>query len=402
VKTNFLAGLVLAAAAAQGTALTNSHVGNLYPFMQAQADRSPFALSYGACQPADASRWRVEARAKMGELLRYSPAPPPQGGQVLETVKKTGHIRYRVRYAITRDRHTEAFLLVPDGLRGPAPAVLALHDHGGFYYFGKEKITETEIDLPVLKDHIRVAYGGRTFADELARRGFVVLVPDAFYFGAQRLDPASVPPETARALADLKLGSDNYVRAFNTFASAHEEIVAKTLFTAGTTWPGVLFQGDRASLDYLLTRPEVDTNRIGCLGLSIGGFRAAHLFGLDGRIKAGIVAGWMTTYSSLLFDHLRWHTWMIYVPGQHEFLDLPDVASLNAPNPLLVINCSHDILFTLDGMKAAEEKLARVYTGLGAAERFRCSFYDEPHSFKVPAQEEAFEWLCHWLKAKAR
>jgi dienelactone hydrolase len=399
MKTNLLAGLILAATVAAGTAVTNSHVGNLYPFLQAQADRSPFALSYDARQPSDVPRWRADARAKMAELLRYSPAPPPRDGQVLETVKKAGYTRHRVRYAVTPDRHTEAFLLVPDRLRGPAPAVLALHDHGGFYYFGKEKITETEIDLPVLKDHIRDAYGGRTFADELARRGFVVLVPDAFYFGAQRLDPASVPPEAARALPNLKPGSDSYVRAYNTFAHGQEEIVAKTLFTAGTTWPGVLFQGDRASLDYLLTRPEVDTNHIGCLGLSIGGFRAAHLFGLDGRIKAGVVAGWMTSYSSLLFDHLRWHTWMIYVPGQHEFLDLPDVAALNAPNPLLVINCSRDILFTLDGMKAAEGKIARVYTGLGAAERFRCAFYDEPHSLKIPAQEEAFEWLRRWLKS---
>jgi dienelactone hydrolase len=399
MKTNLLAGLIVAVTVTPGPAATNSHVGNLYPFLQAQADRSPFALSYGARQSSDVPRWRAEARAKMEELLRYSPAPPPRDGQVLETVKKAGYTRHRVRYAVTPDRHTEAFLLVPDRLRGPAPAVLALHDHGGFYYFGKEKITETEIDLPVLKDHIRDAYGGRTFADELARRGFVVLVPDAFYFGAQRLDPASVPPEAARELTNLNPGSDSYVRAYNTFAHGQEEIVAKTLFTAGTTWPGVLFQGDRASLDYLLTRPEVDTNHIGCLGLSIGGFRAAHLFGLDGRVKAGVVAGWMTTYSSLLFDHLRWHTWMIYVPGQHEFLDLPDVASLNAPNPLLVINCSRDILFTLDGMKAAEGRIARVYTGLGVPERFRCAFYDEPHSLKVPAQEEAFEWLCHWLKS---
>jgi len=64
-----------------------------------------------------------------------------------------------------------------------------------------------------------------------------------------------------------------------------------------------------------------------------------------------------------------------------------------------VINCARDILFTLDGMKAAEGKIARVYTSLGAAERFRCVFYDEPHSLKIPAQEEAFEWLRRWLKS---
>jgi dienelactone hydrolase len=79
-------------------------------------------------------------------------------------------------------------LLIPEGLTKPAPAVLALHEHGGFYYYGKEKVTETEAFPLVLKKHIKRSYGGRTYADELARRGFVVLCPDAFYFGSQRID----------------------------------------------------------------------------------------------------------------------------------------------------------------------------------------------------------------------
>ena len=72
-------------------------------------------------------------------------------------------------------------------------------------------------------------------------------------------------------LPDWKAGSEAYIRAFNAFANRHEELTAKTIFAAGATWPGILFQGDRASLDYLLTRPEVDSSRIGCMGLSIRG-----------------------------------------------------------------------------------------------------------------------------------
>ncbi len=136
--------------------------------------------------------------------------------------------------------------------------------------------------------------------------------------------------------------------------------------------------------------------RWGCC--CIGGFRSAHLFGLDPRIKVGIVAGWMTAYRALLFDHYHSHTWMVYVPGQHAWLDLPDVATLNAPQPLMIINCLKDQLFTMEGMKAAEAKIAEVYGRLGAPERFKCNYYNEPHSLKAPAQDDAIAWFERWLK----
>jgi len=242
-----------------GTALAEalkSHVGNFYPFLKAYAGRSEFALSFLSRDWPDPDTWRAQGRAKMRELLAYEAAPAPRDAEILATVKEPGYTRHHVRYSVTADRKTEAFLLVPAGLKGRAPAVVAIHDHGGFYYFGKEKITKTDIRSAPLSGHIRSAYGGRTYADELARRGFVVLVPDGFYFGSQRLDPGTVPDKAAGRLLKLEPDSDDYVRAFNRFASKHEEVVAKTLFTSGTTWPGVLFQGDRASVDYLLTRPD--------------------------------------------------------------------------------------------------------------------------------------------------
>ncbi len=373
-------------------------VGGYHPFIQHYADTRPTALSYLAQEWPNPSTWAALGRAKMEELLAYQPEPVPPGADTLETVQKDGYTRHLLRMHVTADRTTDMFLLIPDGLTAPAPAVVALHDHGGFYYYGKEKICETEGPLPVLQNHIGTAYDGRPFADELARRGFVVLVPDAFYFGSQRLDATQLPAPHANSLKGLKPDTNEYAVEFNNLALRHEEIVAKTLFDAGTTWPGVLFQGDRAAVDYLVTRPEVDPDRIGCAGLSIGGFRSAHLFGLDPRIKVSVVAGWMTTYSSLLFDHLESHTWMIYVPGQLQWLDLPDVATLNAPNPLMVINCLQDELFTEEGMRAAENKIAEVYARMDAPDRFCSRYDDEPHSFKVPAQNAAIAWLERWLK----
>jgi len=396
--------MALASAAAFGKEPPSgpADVGQYYPFLQKQAAQHSGSLSYLAKDWKSAGDWRRQGREKMRALLAYDPPACPLNPEVVETVQKEGYRRLLVRFAITEDRKAEAFLLIPDNLKGKAPAVLALHDHGGFYYFGKEKVTATENPPEALKQFIQKAYGGRTFADELARRGFVVLVPDAFYFGSQRIDPAQVSKHYSSVLDGLTPGTNEFVLAFNKFANTHETLTAKTIFTAGTTWPGILFHGDRIAVDYLLSRPEVDPERIGCMGLSIGGFRSAHLAGLDSRIKAAAVAGWMTTYESLLQDHLRSHTWMIYVPGQLPFLDLPDVASLNSPNPLLIVNCSQDVLFPLAGMRSAETKLQAIYKKLGHPYRFDCRYYDVPHSLTIPMQNEAIAWLEQWLKPEAK
>ena len=52
----------------------------------------------------------------------------------------------------------------------------------------------------------------------------------------------------------------------------------------------------------------------GCMGLSIGGYRSAHLFALDPRLRTGVVSGWMPSYPRQMFDHFRHHTWMVCIP----------------------------------------------------------------------------------------
>ena len=79
-------------------------------------------------------------------------------------------------------RATQAILLKPEGATGPLPAVLGLHDHGGNKYFGRRKITRTGEQHPLMVAHQENYYSGRAWANELAKRGFVVLVPDNFVF----------------------------------------------------------------------------------------------------------------------------------------------------------------------------------------------------------------------------
>lgn len=377
-------------------------VGQYYPMLQNYADERAMSLSFLSNEWPDVDLWRRQGREKMQELLAFSPKSVPLDEKILETVEKKDYIRYKVRYSTTLLRKTEAFLLVPKGLKKPAPAIIALHDHSGFYYYGKEKITETENNPEILTDLITEMYEGRPFADELARRGFVVLCPDVFYFGSQRLDENQVPDYFTSDLRGDKISQDTnkYIHAFNSFCGSHENIMARYIFASGTTWPGIMFYDDQIAVDYLLTRTEVDPDRIGCLGLSLGGYRSAHLFGLDHRLKVGVVAGWMTTFAKQMGNKLRHHTWMVYIPRQLDFLDLPDVVTLNAPHPLMVINCKKDNLYTVEAMNSASEKIAKIYNKMGSADRFQSKMYDVPHSLNIQMQNDAISWLEKWLDQK--
>jgi len=159
-----------------------------------------------------------------------------------------------------------------------------------------------------------------------------------------------------------------------------------------------MFTDDVRTVDYLITRPEVDPDRIGCVGLSVGGLRSCHLAALDDRIKAAVVVGWMASYPAQLKSRIG-HTigFTKLVPGLMRYLDYPDVASLAMPSALLVINGSKDGLFDLGGVRACFTKLSACYAKAGVSEKFRGRLYDTPHEFNTEMQQEAWEWLARWV-----
>ena len=88
--------------------------------------------------------------------------------------------------------------------------MVALHDHGGWFVHGKEKLVGMDGEHVALKGFREQYYGGRPYAEELARRGFVVIVPDAFYWGERRLQYQDPPPELRKRLASLDPASAEY------------------------------------------------------------------------------------------------------------------------------------------------------------------------------------------------
>jgi len=249
-----------------------------------------------------------------------------------------------------------------------------------------------------MKEHQQEYYEGLAWANEIAKRGYVVLVSDAFPFASRRVWMQDVPAHLRRGLNDNDPENSENIRKYNEWAGEHEHVMSKSLLSAGTTWAGVFYAEDKKALDILCARQDVDATRVGCAGLSGGGMRTVFMGGLDERIQCAVCVGFMTTWKDLVLHKSFTHTWMTYVPILPNELDFPEILSLRAPLPTMVLNDIDDDLYTLSEMKRADTIVKEVYTKAGSAERYKCSFYPGPHKFDKKMQEEAFVWFDRWLK----
>lgn len=294
---------------------------------------------------------------------------------------------------------TQAILLKPLNTDGQLPGILAFHDHGGNKYFGKRKITRTsDIRHPLIVKHQEEYYEDLAWANEIAKRGYVVLVSDAFPFASRRVLFKDVPENLRDGLNDNESEEPQNIVAYNRWAGKHESVMAKSLFSAGTTWPGVFYAEDRVALDILCNRDDVDEDRIGCGGLSGGGMRTVFMGGLDERIKCAICVGFMTTWKDFVINKSFTHTWMTFVPLLPNELDFPEILGLRVPLPTLVLNDIDDDLYTYSEMKQADRILKEVYHKADADSKYKCTFYPGIHKFDKKMQTEAFNWFDKWLK----
>jgi dienelactone hydrolase len=357
------------------------------------------SLSYRKKEWTDIRKWKKRALTRLQERL----ATPDIAGIPAVTVKKQYtydglHIE-ELSWQLPYGRPTDAILLKPADASGPLPGILAFHDHGGNKYFGTRKITKTSDNQhPLMVEHQKTAYSGRAWANEIARRGYVVLVSDAFPFASRRVLIKDVPEILREGLNDENPEESKNIIAYNAWASNHESIMAKSLFCAGTTWPGVFFAEDRLALDILCSRKDVDREKIGCGGLSGGGMRTVFMAGQDPRIKCAVCVGFMTTWKDFLLNKSFTHTWMTYVPVLPNELDFPEILGLRVPLPTLVLNDTDDDLYTVPEMNAADNILKEVYAKAKYPDRYKCSFYPGEHKFDSDMQKEAFSWFDRWLK----
>lgn len=377
-----------------------SIIGLYGPWLASELAKELPELSFRRKEWTNVKTWSNTARKRVTERLAI-----PNIGEIPKvTVNKQYsydglHIE-EISWQLPYGRPTEAILLKPVDAKEPLPGILAFHDHGLDKYHGKVKLVQTSDNRdPLIEAHQKEYYSGRGWANEIAKRGYVVLVSDAFTFASRRVKLEDVPAHMRDGLDYNDPEKPENIQAYNKWAAQHEHVMAKSLFSAGTTWPGMFLAEDLKALDILCARKDVDAERIGCSGLSGGGVRTLYMSAIDSRIKCSVPVGFMTTTKDMVYSKSFTHTWMAFTPLLPSEMDFAEIIGVRAPLPTLVLNNINDPLFTLSEMKEADRILREVYNKADADDRYKCSFHPGLHKFDANMQEEAFAWFDRWLKS---
>jgi dipeptidyl aminopeptidase/acylaminoacyl peptidase len=153
---------------------------------------------------------------------------------------------------------------------------------------------------------------------------------------------------------------------------------------------------DISGTEFLATLPCVDAERIGCMGCSMGAYRAWMLSALSDRIKVGAAVCWMVTSDVQLttkYGRSENGGFANCIPGLRRWLDYPHIASLACPKPMLFINGKQDKLFPVPGVEKAFGVMHEVWKSQGAEDKLVTELWDIPHSCGVEAQKKVLEFF---------
>lgn len=371
-------------------------IANHWPLLESLASQARYPLSLRNRPQTPLDRHRQECREQLYDRLGVRPDSHPLQMKRIEREEHPEFIREKIIFETAPGVRVPAWIHVPKRLSGPAPAIIDLHSHGGMFLYGKEKVIDFGGNGETMDQYHLVNYEGRPTATALVRRGYVVITTDAMLFGERRV---MTQEDLDRYGWDRSAYSTDVVRELNLRCRAKANVFVKSMAWLGMSWPGFVLRDDIRTIDLLMSLPEVDPRRIGCLGVSFGGWRTLLLAGMDDRIGAACVTGFMSRVAPMLRNHVNTHSWVHFMPGIHRDLDLPDVVGLRAPLPLMVQQCRRDGLFPLEGMEDAVSDLEQIYQLANASSSFDGRFYDERHIFNRQMQEEAFDWLDQHLKS---
>ena len=278
------------------------------------------------------------------------PEPCPLNVKLREKSQAEGFRIESLYYDAEPDDPIPALLLIPDGVsaKKPAPAVAIWHQHNGQYHLGKGE--------PAGLSGNPMHHTGAA----LAKEGYVVLCPDALCF-EERQDPTG------------KLKGGNYER----FEFLRSVVAGKSM-----AWKNILDM--RRAVDFLVSRPEVIGDKLGCYGHSMGSTHTWLVGPWEPRLKCLVGNCCLPTYKAIHDNHML-HCFPNFVPGIYPHGDTPDIAALIAPRPLLLNFGEMDGGSPIDEVRRGVEVIADAYGTMHAEDKF--SHYVEEGSGHVLSDE---------------
>jgi len=306
---------------------------------------------------AHQAKRRKELWSLLGDLPREH---KPQPAKVLKTEKREGYTLERLVLDLNGVEPVPAILLLPDRRKERAPGLLYIHWHGGMYDLGKEQL--------LIGAEAQPAY-----APVCAEKGLVTLAIDSWCFGERKHD-----------------------------ANGHqgEEDAFKLMLWRGQVLWGMMMFDEFRALDYLASRPEVDPERLGALGMSMGSTKAWWLAALDPRVRLCLDVCCLTDYDELIRTHnLKGHGIYYYVPSLLKHFSTAQINELIVPRPRLSVNGRQDDLTPPAGVEKVRDYLLPLYATYGDKADCHIELFECPH-FELPEMRRLIlQWMDKYLTA---
>lgn len=320
-------------------------------WQQYQPGKAPYA--FRAQTLSQAQDWQAESRKALAKTigLRSSDGSALLA-DLIETVDKGDYVREKLLIQIDHQVSMPVYLLIPKHAPRPLPVVLAFHGHG----YGVKDIVGLWED-----GEERQAPDGyqKDFAVELCRAGFAVAAPEISCFGERQTDFSYI--KTA-------LGQEE------PSSCAHAAMLS---FHMGGSVVGMRVYDGMRLIDYLETRPELDTNRLGAMGISGGGMHTFFSACLDERIKACVISGYYSTFQDSILSMA--HCPCNFVPGLGQFGEMYDLVGMIAPRPLLVESGDYDAIFPRPAVEQSVARARAVYAVFGEQTDVHTDYFEGRH-----------------------
>ena len=320
--------------------------------------------------PASWDSWqirRTEIRATLWKLLGDLPPRPVKPEiKILSREDADGFTLEKFEFDNGAGATVRGYLFLPKDVKEKVPAIFYCHWHGGQYEVGKQEMLQTNATP--------VAAG-----PALAKLGYAVLGIDAYGFGERNGQGPGGPEEKG---------------------GAGELTASKFQLWAGRSLWSMIVRDDLIALDYLCSRPEIDANRIGVTGISMGSTRSWWIMALDDRPKAAVCVACMTRYRDLIeAGMLKAHGIYYFVPGLLQHFDTEAVIALAAPRAILFMTGDKDGGSPIEGVKTLAAKVAPVYQRAGKSENFESIIYPDTGHVYLP---DMWERMVKWMDANVK
>jgi dienelactone hydrolase len=314
--------------------------------------------------PENRSDWeRQRATVKETVLQCLGCLPKRPDPVAVRTIWKKSANGYTVEKFVFNngiDSEVPGYLAIPDNRKHPVPAVIAMHGHGGC----KEEL------FGMVSSHHDVA-------GLLASKGFATLAIDCYFSGER-----------------VGTGPNGLLNRSRRNTAEEMALFKLNLWLGRSLW-GMMLRDQQIAIDYLQSRPEVDHNRIGAQGMSLGSTGAWWLAAIDDRIQAIVSVACFTRYEDLIATRaLSGHGIYFFVPGILRHFDSEGVMALVAPRPFLALTGDSDAGSPPEGIRKLEAVLRHVYGLYGKSDNFESVVYPRTgHVYTEGMKKRMLAWL---------